>query len=79
MLVKGVGYRRLWGKVNALEPLQPYANPRSVPYPGNVAGVFSIEIHHFSNSCHCDTHKGWNMLLLVFIGYSMHKVTLRTM
>ncbi|CAA0809973.1 O-fucosyltransferase family protein [Striga hermonthica] len=30
---KGVGYRRLWGKVNSLEPLQPYANPRSVPYP----------------------------------------------
>ncbi|PIN22026.1 hypothetical protein CDL12_05271 [Handroanthus impetiginosus] len=30
---KGPGYRRLWGKVNVLEPLQPYANPRSRPYP----------------------------------------------
>ncbi|KAK6132247.1 hypothetical protein DH2020_034007 [Rehmannia glutinosa] len=29
---KGAGYRRLWGKVNTLEPLQPYANPRSIPY-----------------------------------------------
>ncbi|XP_042051072.1 protein EMBRYO SAC DEVELOPMENT ARREST 30-like [Salvia splendens] len=29
---KGVGYRRLWGRANALEHLQPYANPRSTPY-----------------------------------------------
>lgn len=29
---KGAGYRRLWGKVSALEPLLPYANPRSTPY-----------------------------------------------
>ncbi|KAL0326127.1 UNVERIFIED_CONTAM: protein EMBRYO SAC DEVELOPMENT ARREST 30 [Sesamum radiatum] len=29
---KGIAYRRLWGKVSALEPLQPYANPRSVSY-----------------------------------------------
>ncbi|KAL3638858.1 Protein EMBRYO SAC DEVELOPMENT ARREST 30 [Castilleja foliolosa] len=29
---KGAGYRRLWGKVKTLEPLQPYANPRSLPY-----------------------------------------------
>ncbi|XP_051139454.1 protein EMBRYO SAC DEVELOPMENT ARREST 30 [Andrographis paniculata] len=30
---KGAGYRRLWAKVDTLEPLQPYANPRSTPYP----------------------------------------------
>ncbi|KAL8485687.1 hypothetical protein ACS0TY_027827 [Phlomoides rotata] len=30
---KGAGYRRLWGKVKALEPLEPYANPRATPYP----------------------------------------------
>ncbi|GFP89854.1 uncharacterized protein at1g04910 [Phtheirospermum japonicum] len=29
---KGAGYRRLWGKVKTLEPLQPYANPRSVQF-----------------------------------------------
>ncbi|XP_042055635.1 protein EMBRYO SAC DEVELOPMENT ARREST 30-like [Salvia splendens] len=29
---KGAGYRRLWGRVNALDHLQPYANPRSTPY-----------------------------------------------
>ncbi|KAL6525040.1 Protein EMBRYO SAC DEVELOPMENT ARREST 30 [Orobanche minor] len=29
---KGALYRRLWGKVSTFEPLQPYANPRSVPY-----------------------------------------------
>ncbi|CAA2946095.1 EMBRYO SAC DEVELOPMENT ARREST 30-like [Olea europaea subsp. europaea] len=27
--VKGAGSRKLWGKVKALEPLQPYAKPRS--------------------------------------------------
>ncbi|KAH6800027.1 O-fucosyltransferase family protein [Perilla frutescens var. hirtella] len=31
-ITKGAGYRRLWGKVNALEPFVPYANPRSTPY-----------------------------------------------
>ncbi|KAK4481320.1 hypothetical protein RD792_012205 [Penstemon davidsonii] len=30
---KGPGYRRLWGKVKPLEPLQPYATPRTTPYP----------------------------------------------
>ncbi|XP_073285870.1 protein EMBRYO SAC DEVELOPMENT ARREST 30-like isoform X2 [Primulina huaijiensis] len=30
---KGAGYRKLWGKVKALEALQPYANRRSMPYP----------------------------------------------
>ncbi|KZV16557.1 hypothetical protein F511_11389 [Dorcoceras hygrometricum] len=30
---RGAGYRKLWGKVKALEALQPYANPRSIPYP----------------------------------------------
>ncbi|KAL3641219.1 Protein EMBRYO SAC DEVELOPMENT ARREST 30 [Castilleja foliolosa] len=29
---KGAGYRRLWGNVKTLEPLQPYANSRNVPY-----------------------------------------------
>ncbi|XP_022882285.1 protein EMBRYO SAC DEVELOPMENT ARREST 30-like [Olea europaea var. sylvestris] len=33
--VKGAGSRKLWGKVKALEPLQPYAKPRS-SFPGNV-------------------------------------------
>lgn len=36
MMVKGAGYRRLWGKVKVLEPLEPYANPRTIPYPGNL-------------------------------------------
>ncbi|XP_073063695.1 protein EMBRYO SAC DEVELOPMENT ARREST 30-like isoform X7 [Primulina eburnea] len=30
---KGAGYRKLWGKVKAMEALQPYANTRSMPYP----------------------------------------------
>ncbi|KAL7155828.1 hypothetical protein ABFS83_03G101800 [Erythranthe nasuta] len=45
---KGAGYRRLWGKVNALEPLQPYANPRSVPYlvpNGKSNGFVYAKIH----------------------------------
>ncbi|PIN02377.1 hypothetical protein CDL12_25106 [Handroanthus impetiginosus] len=41
---KGPGYRRLWGKVNVLEPLQPYANPRSRPYPGNVSELPLLEL-----------------------------------
>lgn len=47
MLVKGAGYRRLWGKVNALEPLQPYANPRSIPYLGNVPELLLLGFRTF--------------------------------
>lgn len=47
MRVKGAGYRRLWGKINALEHLQPYANPRSTPYLGNFVPVIAIGVHEF--------------------------------
>lgn len=46
---KGSGYKRLWGKVTALEPLHPFANPRSIPYPGNIP-VEAFELLQFSCS-----------------------------
>lgn len=47
MRLKGAGYRRLWGKVNALEPLLPYANPRSTPYLGNVYELLLLRFMSF--------------------------------
>ncbi|KAG8378222.1 hypothetical protein BUALT_Bualt08G0115300 [Buddleja alternifolia] len=44
---KGAGSRRLWGKVKALEPLRPYADPRSIPYivPNEQNGFIYAKIH----------------------------------
>ncbi|XP_073063690.1 protein EMBRYO SAC DEVELOPMENT ARREST 30-like isoform X3 [Primulina eburnea] len=41
---KGAGYRKLWGKVKAMEALQPYANTRSMPYPCNFPYMFLLGI-----------------------------------
>ena len=39
--------KKIWGLVQSLQPLQPYANPRSSSYPGNLFALFYKETIEF--------------------------------